>query len=55
MKKQPAHGCMTAAHIICRTCEHTNRALIFLSVPGCPKCPTVPPPKGWDSGTAGQQ
>ena len=54
MKKQPAHGCMTADRIICRTWEHTNRALIFQSVPGCPKCPTVPSPKGWDSGTAGQ-
>lgn len=55
MKKQPAHDCMTADRIICRTWEHTNRALIFQSVPGCPKCPTVPAFKGRDSGTTGQQ
>ena len=54
MKKQPAHGCMPADRIICRTWEHTNRALIFQSVPGCPKCPTVPAFRGLDSGTAGQ-
>ena len=54
MKKQPAHGCMTADRIIYRTWEHTNRALIFQSVPGCPKCPTVPAFRGRDSGTAGQ-
>lgn len=35
----------------CRTWEHTNRALIFQSVPGCPKCPTVPAFRGRDSGT----
>ena len=51
MKKQPAHGCMPADRIICRTWEHTNRALIFQSVPGCPKCPTVPAFRGRDSGT----
>ena len=51
MKKQPAHGCMTADRIICRTWDHTNRTLIFLSVPECPKCPTVPAFKGRDSGT----
>ena len=50
MKKQPAHGCMPADRIICRTWEHTNRALIFQSVPGCPKCPTVPAFRGRDSG-----
>ena len=49
MKKQPAHGCMTAARIICRTWEHTNRTLIFQSVPGRP---TVPAFRGRDSGTA---
>lgn len=54
MKKQPVHGCMPADHIICRAWEHTNRALIFQSVPGCPKCPTVPAFRGRDSGTAGQ-
>ena len=54
MKKQPAHVCMTADRIIYRTWEHTNRALIFQSVPGCPKCPTVPAFRGRDSGTAGQ-
>lgn len=36
MKKQLVHSCMTADRIICRTWEHTNRALIFQSVPGCP-------------------
>lgn len=51
MKKQPAHGCMPADRIICRTWEHTNRALIFQSVPGCPKCPTVPTLRVWDNGT----
>ena len=54
MKKQPVHGCMPADHIICRAWEHTNRALIFQCVPGCPKCPTVPSLIGtgqWDSGT----
>jgi len=55
MKKQPVHSCMTADRIIYRTWEHTNRALIFQSVPGCPKCPTVPAFMGRDSGTAGQQ
>ena len=54
MKKQPVHGCMPADHIICKAWEHTNRALIFQSVPGCPKCPTVPAFRGRDSGTAGQ-
>ena len=54
MKKQPVHGCMPSDHIICRAWEHTNRALIFQSVPGCPKCPTVPAFRGRDSGTAGQ-
>jgi len=48
MKKQPAHGCMTADRIIYRTWDHTNRVLIFQSVPGCP---TVPAFKGRDSGT----
>lgn len=51
MKKQPVHGCMPADHIICRAWEHTNRALIFQCVPGCPKCPTVPAFRGRDSGT----
>ena len=53
MKKQPAHGCMPADRIICRTWEHTNRALIFQSAPGCPKCPRCPtrPELGkWDKG-----
>ena len=36
MKKQPAHDCMTADRIICRTWDHTNRTLIFLSVPSVP-------------------
>ena len=54
MKKQPVHGSMPADHIICRAWEHTNRALIFQSVPGCPKRPTVPAFRGRDSGTAGQ-
>lgn len=52
MKKQPAHVCMTADRIIYRTWEHTNRVLIFQSVPGCPKCPTVPAFRGagqWDN------
>lgn len=52
MKKQPAHVCMTADRIIYRTWEHTNRVLIFQSVPGCPKCPTVPAFRG---GTVGQR
>ena len=52
MKKQPAHGCMTADRIICRTWEHTNLVLIFQSVPGCPKCPTVP---AFKDGTVGQR
>ena len=54
MKKQPAHGCMPADRIICRTWEHTNRALIFQSVPGCPKCPAVPTDRKWDNGQVGQ-
>ena len=51
MKKQPAHGCMPADRIICRTWEHTNRALIFQSAPGCPKCPSLYGTGQWDSGT----
>ncbi len=51
MKKQPVHGCMTAERIIYRTWEHTNRALIFQSVPGCPKCPSLYGTGQWDSGT----
>lgn len=50
MKKQPAHVCMTADRIIYRTWEHTNRVLIFQSVPGCP---TVPAFRG--GGTVGQR
>ena len=51
MKKQPAHGCMPADRIICRTWEHTNRALIFQSAPGCPKCPSLYGTGQGDSGT----
>ena len=51
MKKQPAHGCMPADRIICRTWEHTNRALIFQSAPGWPKCPSLYGTGQWDSGT----
>ena len=59
MKKQPAHGCMTAARIICRTWEHTNRALIFQSVPECPgvsrSVPSVPLSQPLGGGTVGQR
>ena len=51
MKKQPVQGCMTAERIIYRTWEHTNRALIFQSAPGCPKCPSLYGTGQWDSGT----
>ena len=51
MKKQPVHGCMPADHIICRAWEHTNRALIFQSVPGCPTVPAFEGTGQWDSGT----
>ena len=49
MKKQPAHVCMTADRIIYRTWEHTNRALIFQSVPSVP----LSQPLG--GGTVGQR
>lgn len=52
MKKQPAHGCMTAARIICRTWEHTNRVLIFQSVPSVPSVPLSQP---LGDGTVGQR
>ena len=48
-EKAAAHGCMTAARIICRTWEHTNRTLIFQSVPGLP----LSQPLG--DGTVGQR
>ena len=51
MKKQPAHVCMTADRIIYRTWEHTNRVLIFQSVPGCPTVPAFRGAGQWDSGT----
>lgn len=54
MKKQPAHSCIRSNSFIYGTRDDTGRSLMSQSVPGCPKCPTVPSLIGtgqWDSGT----